>query len=591
MNNADSRKRAEEREAALVGQVSRDALMEVNSTLAQWVRNSGTPEERQAFDYMQRLLDGYGLHTTLLEHPALISYPLEARLTILGENGSPDVAVSCLGCAMSASVDGLEAEVIDLGFGGADDFAKVKQAGQDVAGKIVLINGLATPTAAYTAEQAGSAGQIFINDDHLHYMIVSSVWGTPTPDSAKRLPATPSVSVVEKDGHELRRRIAAGPVRVRMQTRVYRDWPQTPILVAELPGTESDDFVLFSGHLDSWEVGAMDNGSANATMAEVARILSANRQELRRGLRIVFWSGHSHGRYSGSTWYVDNYWEELHDRCVAHVNVDSTGARGATFYGSFPANLELGGFGEEIVQRYSGQEPHAHRMSRAGDMSFNGVGLPALFMGLSQVPTSDADTDYVSLAFGKLIGGKMPWWWHTSEDTIDKVDADVLALDTQIYVSTLWHLCQRPLLPMDFRPVAADIETTLAELQAAAGAHFDLSLTQQRAAQLVERAARLHAACAASWAAESETSAVKRLNAQMMALSRILIPLTYTAAGQFDHDPAWGLPHLPALQDVRRLAALPAGSDDYHFVKTQLVRASNRVNAALRDALRVLEEE
>ncbi len=583
--NADNAQR--NREAALAAQVSRDTLMEVNTTLAQWVRNSGTPEERHAFDYMQQLLDGYGLETTLLEHPALISYPLEASLTIVGGAVEPDVAVACLGTAMSVSVDGLEAEVIDLGFGTAEDYA---QAGPEVAGKIVLLNGLATPTAVYAAEKAGSIGQIFINDDHLHYMIVSSVWGTPTPESAKRLPSTPSVSVVENDGHDLRRRIAAGPVRVRFQTKIYREWTQTPILLAELPGAESDEFVLFSGHLDSWEVGAMDNGSANATMAEVARILSANRQDLRRGLRIAFWSGHSHGRYSGSTWYVDNHWEELYDRCVAHVNVDSTGARGATFYGAFPAHMEIAGFGEEIVKRYTGQEPHAHRMSRAGDMSFNGVGLPSLFMGLSQVPASEADTDYVSLAFGSLIGGKMPWWWHTSEDTIDKVDPDVLALDTQIYVGVLWNLCARPLLPMDFRRVAADIADTLTELQSAAGDHLDLSLTHQRAAALAEATAQLAERCAAAADAESLDATAKRLNDQMMALSRILIPLTYTAAGQFEHDPAWGMPHLPALQDARRLAALPADSDDYRYLQTQLVRARNKVNIALRDALRVLDE-
>ncbi|MEZ4715068.1 MAG: M28 family peptidase [Caldilineaceae bacterium] len=117
------------------------------------------------------------------------------------------------------------------------------------------------------------------------------------------------------------------------------EWQTTPILVGELDGRHSDEFVLFSGHLDSWEVGAMDNGSANATMLEVGRLLAMHRDGLYRGLRLVFWSGHSHGRYSGSTWYVDNHWEELYDRCVAHVNVDSTGARGATFYANFPANL------------------------------------------------------------------------------------------------------------------------------------------------------------------------------------------------------------------------------------------------------------
>ena len=82
--------------------------------------------------------------------------------------------------------------------------------------------------------------------------------------------------------------------------------------------------MLFSGHIDSWHRGAMDNGSANALMLEVLRVLLPQREMLRRSIRLAFWSGHSHGRYAGSTWYADNFWEELHENCVLHLNADST---------------------------------------------------------------------------------------------------------------------------------------------------------------------------------------------------------------------------------------------------------------------------
>ncbi|MCB9162745.1 MAG: M28 family peptidase [Caldilineaceae bacterium] len=577
-------------EEQLTAAVSTERLLETNAAIAQWTRHSGTAEERAAFAYVQAKLDEYGLRTTLLEHPALISYPLESSLAILDADGTVLAEYTTLGTAYSAGTDGLVAPLVDVGFGTPDELAA-----QETEGKILLINGLATPTAVYAAEQAGAAGQIFINDDHLHYMIVSSIWGTPTPESAHRIPTTPSLSVVEADGHDLRARVQAGPVQVRLRSRVFMEWQTTPILVGELDGRHSDEFVLFSGHLDSWEVGAMDNGSANATMLEVGRLLAMHRDGLYRGLRLVFWSGHSHGRYSGSTWYVDNHWEELYDRCVAHVNVDSTGARGATFYANFPANLELGPFAEEIVHGHTGQESRARRMSRAGDMSFNGVGIPALFMSLSQVPFSDADTDYVSLAFGKLIGGKMPWWWHTSEDTMDKVDGDVLRLDTQIYVSTLWRLCHTPLLPMDFRPVVTDLQLTLKELADVACARLDLSRAMDRASVLAEAVETLAQQCAAVAAADASgdegelaSPAVIDLNRTLMALSRILIPVTYTAAGQFDHDPAWGQPHLPGLAGARRLAQLDPASDDYHFLHTRLVRNRNQVDFALRQALDVV---
>ena len=235
------------------------------------------------------------------------------------------------------------------------------------------------------------------------------------------------------------------------------------------------------GRRRSWHEGAMDNGSANATMLEVARLLASRKSDLYRGVRVMFWSGHSHGRYSGSTWYVDNHWEELHERCVAHVNVDSTGARGATYYGSFPAHAELRRVRRRARAGHTGQQAQPKRMSRAGDMSFNGAGIPAMFMSLSQVPVTPENTDGVSASFSRMLGGKMPWWWHTSEDTIDKVDLDVLQLDTQVYVSTLWRLCHVPLLPMDFRPVIADLRAELVALQHAVGQHCLIWVPRSRA--------------------------------------------------------------------------------------------------------------
>jgi hypothetical protein len=565
-------------ESELLAQVSRELLWETNSKIARWVRLSGSAEELQAVEYLRGVLDTYGLRTTLLAHSALVSYPLESRLELIGPAGESLHAYNCLGHAFSASVESLEAEVVDLHSG---DPATLS--GARVRGKFVLIDGLATPVAVYEAERAGAAGVIFVNDDHLHNMIVSTIWGTPTPQSAERIPHSPAISIVAADGRDLRARLAAGAVYARLHTRIFMDWQTTPILIGELDGQSSDCFVLFSGHQDSWHEGAMDNGSANATMLEVARVLAAHKAGLHRGLRVVFWSGHSHGRYSGSTWYVDNHWEELYERCVAHVNVDSTGARGATYYGSFQAHSELGAFGAAVIKQHTGQAAQPKRMSRAGDMSFNGVGIPALFMSLSQVPVTPENSDGVSASFSRMMVGKMPWWWHTSEDTIDKVDLDVLELDTRVYVSALWRLCHSALLPMDFRPVIADLRAELDALQQAAGLHFDLSGALARTDQLAAEVARL----AGLEGQAGDTHDTAALNSKLIALSRILIPVTYTLAGRFDHDPAWAIPHVPGLQDMRRLVILPPDGSAYQFLRTQLLRNYNALQFALRQALEV----
>ena len=79
----------------------------------------------------------------------------------------------------------------------------------------------------------------------------------------------------------LRRLAERGALRVRLTTEVDTRWRHIPVLTAELDG-EEDNFVLFSGHIDYWHYGAMDNGTANATMMEVGRILANHRAALRR---------------------------------------------------------------------------------------------------------------------------------------------------------------------------------------------------------------------------------------------------------------------------------------------------------------------
>ena len=87
---------------------------------------------------------------------------------------------------------------------------------------------------------------------------------------------------------------------------------------------------MFSGHLDSWYYGAIDNGTVNAAQLEIARIAAKNREYLRHNFRIVNFSGHSHGRYAGSAWYADEHWMELHEHCIININADSIGGKNAS---------------------------------------------------------------------------------------------------------------------------------------------------------------------------------------------------------------------------------------------------------------------
>jgi Peptidase family M28 len=562
-------------EAKLTADVSAAALMQHVRTIGSWERESGGPGEAQAFDYIERTLKSYSVQVERREIEAYISLPQEARLTL------PDGSViEGLTHSFSTSVEALDAEVVDVGDGRPDDFERA-------AGKIALVRGLASPGRAWAAQQAGTLGQIFVLMDHLHNMIVTTVWGTPGPETASRIPTTPCLSILGVDGDRLRARLAGGPLRVRMTTRVQTGWMPIPHLVGELVGREEDRFVLFSGHVDSWHYGAMDNGTANATMLEVARLLAARRGELQRGIRFAFWSGHSHGRYAGSAWYADHAWRELHQRCIVHLNVDSTGARGATDYSVLHATEDAQRFAESVVADVTGQASRGRRFSRAGDQSFWGAGVPSAFMSLSGLPKQDTD---LSRAMERLVGSAgFPWWWHTKDDTIDKIDPDVLVLDTKVYVASALRWLNAPVLPLDHTRAAQALLAELEALQAAAGARFDLAPALQAARALGERLERVAAALEA---VDPSTPAPRReaINRGLMRLSRVLVPLAYTSGDRFTHDLAVPIPPLAGLQRARELTRLDPDSDEYKFARAALVRERNRAVHALDSAASVADE-
>jgi hypothetical protein len=70
-------------------------------------------------------------------------------------------------------------------------------------------------------------------------------------------------------------------------------------------------------------------------------------------------------------------------------------------------------------------------------------------------------------------------------------------------------------------------------------------------------------------------------------LARILVPLNYTRAPRFRHDPAITCPPLPMLDVVLDLS----GHDEATrgFALTQAMRARNRVVAELRSSQKLVE--
>jgi hypothetical protein len=354
---------------------------------------------------------------------------------------------------------------------------------------------------------------------------------------------------------------------------------------------EPEKFVLFSGHIDSWHFGAMDNGSANATMLEALRVLLPYRHTFRRGLRLAFWSGHSHGRYAGSTWYADTFWEDLHENCVMHINVDSTGGQNAVVLSEAPAMAETQPCAAAIIQALTGVEFTGTRFGRAGDQSFQGHGIPSLFMSLSVQPVSEGDSaaEMFSGGAGRGRDGGLGWWWHTTEDTVDKIDPDLLARDTRIYAAIIYRFLAGALLPLDVEASAKDLLHDLRTWQQKAGQRFDVSSVVARAEELADLAAQFQARLAAGTSGSSP-AALRKLNAIISAVEKPLVRLNYVQTDPYAHDPALSQPPVPLLAPLDALLSSAPGSDRHYEITTLLVRRRNRILHELAQARRALQE-
>jgi len=543
-------------------------------------RDSGTEDERQAAAYLVEQLSSYGIKAKTLTFPSYISWPREGSLHVHEADGTrTDIPTRTRSFGGATGPEGITAELVFIPFAqpakGEMIFSHRAVAGdytgQDVAGKIV-VTADGGPDGIRRAQEHGALAHIHIwpsDEDAIHEMIATPVWGTPTTQTAGRIPAIPALGIKNLDGQALQERLADTPLTVTIVSNVETAWVELPLVVADIPGNGSDKFLMVGSHIDSWYEGITDNATGVASVLEIARVLSQHRSELTHGVRFAWWPGHSTGRYSGSTWYADTYFMELRDRALGYLNIDSPGSRGAEEWDCRYNCGEIEELTAAAVKELSGQEPNIRRPLKAGDQSFLGVGLPSLG-AFRMLPVDHPDRK----AVGGCGGG---WWWHTPADTIDKADSNVLADDTRLYVTMTLRMCMPELHPYDFVPVADDFLSRMTEFQEGAGEHLDLGVAIAEAKAFREAAVALRDSLAGI-----DASRIEAVNSLHLRLSRLLNPVLFTIAGPYEFDPALQMPILPGLAPAATLPGLMG--NDYGFLKTELVRQRNRVADTLKTA-------
>lgn len=553
-------------EKDLLREISSDNLMDYTAQVSSEIRLSGSQEELKAFHYVKGKLESWGIQTELTFEKTLISLPKCAHLEIDGQE------YSCITHSMATSTEQMQAEMIYVDNDVTEEV--------DLEGKIVLANGLASPGHIMNFSGLGAIGAVFINKgDFTHEMIVSPVWGSPNINTVDLLPDIPVVSVVESIGEKIKAQLIEGKNAAKLYTEVEREYKEIPTLIGEIKGNvDPEKYVLFSGHIDSWHYGAMDNGTANAVMMEVARIISSNREQLKRSIKFAFWSGHSHGRYAGSAAYCDENWLDLHSNCYIHVNIDSVGGKGAEIIQRSSSMAETKGIANEVLQELLQIEFIGKRIGRDGDQSFYGVGIPSLFTSPSRHGEKN-DFETPSKEGAGPIG--LGWWWHTTEDKMDKIDPDVLQRDCGVYLLIIYRLLHGDLIPIDQLAAIEEIEAELRRWQKKAKHVFDLTNTIEYCDRLKNNFITFENNLNAVNITEQN---IKIFNRLMIDLSNLLVPLNYVKESIYSHDLALSQEPIPKLEELSSLLKMDEGSSKFYVLLRTLIQRKNEINHMLSKA-------
>ena len=538
----------------IAGGLEKDRMMKDIEAFSHLERYTGSREGEQAAEMIATRMESLGIPVSRETYRIYRSLPGKATVKVLGQGIKEEIALTPY--VYSGQAESIQAELVFDGFSVTGCTQKqMKERMKAFAGKIVLTYE-SSFSFACEAKNAGALGILTIWRANLaHHGTLGGVWGSPEPEDLNyHYPRIPFAEICKDDGERLKELCTSAkePVSVCLNIEMDDGILPTMMPVARIEG-KSRKFVLVSGHYDSWYEGVTDNGVANAAMMEMARVFKENQEKLERSVVFAWWSGHSDGRYSGSTWYYDNHWQELNEDCVAHINMDICGCKGSDLVGFNTSMLEGEEFAKEFLKEFNDGEPIPPvPMARFADQTFWGANVP--FAIMPKFSKKD-----------KVIF----YWWHTKEDTFDKVDGEIVLRDAKVIAKLSAIFANIDRLPADMKGFAEIMEQRLIEMNGALSSDFDLAPVWPAMERLKETIARFEAKLHQYEPAAADDAVIK--------VAGEMVRITYTASSRYHQDPATEGPMFPALSMAMGLTPENTEEDFYLAVQTRFVRQRNRL--------------
>ena len=414
-------------------------------------RVTGSPQMAKAVEWAVAAFraEGVEVHTEKYMLPVAWSEG-DTRLELLGPVNFP-VRLTAEGWSPATPAGGIEANLVDVGYGTEADFGR---AGSAIKGAILLVHSeigstwadlfseyMKPPEIIQRALKNGASAILWMGarERLLLYRHTNALNG--------EIDKIPQAIVAREDAMRLGRMAAAyqGKVRVRfsMPNKIGGPTEQENV-VGEIRGYEKpDEVVILGAHLDSWELGtgALDDGCNAALVIEAARAIKATGLLPRRTIRFVLFSGEEQGTI-GSYEYVKAHRAEM-DKIRAMVTFDSGDGRVTGYSQGGRRDIEAGV--REILKPLESWGANDH----TPDASFGTDNFDFLLEGVPTLVANQEVSNY-------LVN------YHAASDTLDKVDIRELKLNTALAALTAWGIADR-VEPLGKRLTRAELDVLVKE--------------------------------------------------------------------------------------------------------------------------------
>lgn len=399
-----------------------------------WRRN-GSESAAAAAEYFRAQFDGHGLDTHVESWPFNLYYPLEWFVRVQGDDGSwRDTNSIPIWYSMPGNADApmvyLDART------GPPALADVDMAGRIVvvdvayAGNFLPTDGSSTRDAGVyaAAVRAGAVGYVRrAGASGNGVMLMHFAQNFPTHDAPAQLGAIPAFTVGQRDFDAIARTARAGG-RLRISNTLaevpkggtalveggslgpgsHRLRALVDDVVGILPGA-SEDVIVIAAHYDSTFDGAVDNATGGAVLLALMRhFASLPREE--RAKTLVFLASGAHDTGDFDLYhFVETHRDDILARTVAFDWLDH-----------MAADASAAADGSTVVHGVMAAENTALRLRVRRHMEGHGIPVDPILGPLSTISHLPPEVPSFNVTLA-------PSWYHSPEDTVEKVPAAELA--------------------------------------------------------------------------------------------------------------------------------------------------------------------